>query len=120
MLVAETFAVSLFTGILNVTLDWNGIPVRLGPVEVPVTVYPPFVLSLVSAVWLGPTWGHVPAYTANLAGALLPLGSTAVAPQTGYPGNVLAFNIPDLARFFGNILAFLYTFSYSWQKVQVV
>ena len=46
----------------------------------------------------------LPVY-ANLAGALLPLGSTAVDPQTGYPGNVLAFNIPDLARFFGNILA---------------
>jgi diguanylate cyclase (GGDEF)-like protein len=59
------------TGILNVTLDWNGIPVRLGPVEMPVTVYPPFVLSLLSAVWLGPTWGLVPAYTANLAGALV-------------------------------------------------
>jgi diguanylate cyclase len=64
-------AISLVTGILNVTLDWNGIPVRLGPVEVPVTVYPPFVLSLLSAVWLGPTWGLVPAYTANLAGALV-------------------------------------------------
>jgi diguanylate cyclase len=64
-------AVSMVTGILNVTWDWNGIPVRLGPVEVPVTVYPPFVLSLLAAVWLGPTWGLVPAYTANLAGALV-------------------------------------------------
>ncbi|HSD67162.1 MAG TPA: diguanylate cyclase, partial [Vicinamibacteria bacterium] len=64
-------AVSLVTGMLNVTLDWNGIPVPLGPVEVPVTIYPPFVLSLLAAVWLGPTWGLVPAYTANLAGAIL-------------------------------------------------
>ena len=64
-------AVSMVTGILNETWDWNGIPVRLGPVEVPVTVYPPFVLSLLAAVWLGPTWGLVPAYTANLAGALV-------------------------------------------------
>jgi diguanylate cyclase (GGDEF)-like protein len=68
---AVILALSLATGILNVTLDWNGIPVRLGPVEVPVTVYPPFVLSLLAAVWLGPTWGLVPAYTANLAGALV-------------------------------------------------
>jgi diguanylate cyclase len=68
---AAILAVSLVTGILNVTLDWNGIPVPLGPVEVPVTVYPPFVLSLLAAVWLGPTWGLVPAYTANLAGALV-------------------------------------------------
>ncbi len=64
-------AVSVATGILNVTWDWNGIPVRLGAVEVPVTVYPPFVLSLLAAVWLGPTWGLVPAYAANLAGALV-------------------------------------------------
>jgi diguanylate cyclase (GGDEF)-like protein len=64
-------AVSMATGVLNVTWDWNGIPVRLGPVEVPVTVYPPFVLSLLAAVWLGPTWGLVPAYAANLAGALV-------------------------------------------------
>ncbi len=37
----------------------------------PVTIYPPFVLSLLAAVWLGPTWGLVPAYTANLAAALV-------------------------------------------------
>ena len=35
------------------------------------TIYPPFVLSLLAAVWLGPTWGLVPAYAANLAGALV-------------------------------------------------
>jgi diguanylate cyclase (GGDEF)-like protein len=64
-------AVSLVTGVLNVTLNWNGIPVPVGPYEMPVTVYPPFVLSLLSAVWLGPTWGLVPAYTANLGGALV-------------------------------------------------
>jgi len=68
---AVILAVSMVTGILNVTWDWNGIPVPLGPFEVPVTIYPPFVLSLLAAVWLGPTWGLVPAYTANLAGALV-------------------------------------------------
>jgi diguanylate cyclase (GGDEF)-like protein len=64
-------AVATATGILNVTQDWNGLPLRLGAFEVPVTIYPPFVLSLVAAVWLGPTWGLVPAYAANLAGALV-------------------------------------------------
>ncbi len=62
--------VAIATGILNVTWDLNGIPVRMGSFEVPVTVYPPFILSLLAAVWLGPTWGLVPAYSANLAGAL--------------------------------------------------
>ncbi len=101
-------AVSLVTGILNVTLDWNGIPVRLGPVELPVTVYPPFVLSLVSAVWLGPTWGLVPAYTANLAGALVaglaPLTSLLFALAGAlevliFWGSMVTLNInPELRR----------------------
>jgi diguanylate cyclase len=64
-------AVSMTTGMLNVSWDWNGMPLRVAGVEVPVTVYPPFVLSLLAAVWLGPSWGLVPAYGANLAGALL-------------------------------------------------
>jgi diguanylate cyclase (GGDEF)-like protein len=71
LLGAVVLAVSTATGILNVTRDWNGIPVRVGAVELPVTIYPPFVLSLLAAVWLGPTFGLVPAYAANLAGALV-------------------------------------------------
>jgi len=63
--------VAVATGVLNVTWDWNGIPVRLGGFEFAITVYPPFVLSLLCAVWLGPTWGLVPAYSANLVGALV-------------------------------------------------
>jgi diguanylate cyclase (GGDEF)-like protein len=63
--------VAMLTGVLNVTWDWNGLPLRLGPFVVPVTVYPAFVLSLLAAVWLGPTWGLVPAYAANLAGAVV-------------------------------------------------
>ena len=100
--------VSLVTGILNVTLDWNGIPVPLGPVEVPVTVYPPFVLSLLAAVWLGPTWGLVPAYTANLAGALVaglsPLTSILFALAGAlevliFWGSMVTLNInPELRR----------------------
>lgn len=48
-------AAATLTGILNVTQDWNGLPLRLGPFEVPVTIYPPFVLSLLAAIWIGPT-----------------------------------------------------------------
>ncbi len=113
---AVILAVSLVTGILNVTWDWNGIPVPLGPFEVPVTVYPPFVLSLLAAVWLGPTWGLVPAYTANLGGALVaglgPLTSILFALAGAlevliFWGSMVTLNINpelrrwrDLARFF--------------------
>jgi diguanylate cyclase (GGDEF)-like protein len=113
---AVVLAVSLVTGVLNVTLDWNGIPIPFGPVEVPVTVYPPFILSLLAAVWLGPTWGLVPAYTANLAGALVaglgPLTSLLFALAGAlevliFWGSMVTLNIDpelrrrrDLARFF--------------------
>jgi heme A synthase len=62
LVMLAVLGVATLTGILNVTLDWNALPLRLGPFEVPVTVYPPFVLSLLAAVWVGPTWGLVPAY----------------------------------------------------------
>jgi diguanylate cyclase (GGDEF)-like protein len=68
---ALVLGVSVATGIMNVTWDWNGLPLRIGGLELPVTIYPPFVLSLLAAVWLGPTWGLVPAYTANLASAIV-------------------------------------------------
>ena len=42
----------------------------IGPLRIELTFYPPLVLSLLCAVWLGPTWGIVPAYLANLASAL--------------------------------------------------
>ena len=71
LLMLVVLGVATLTGVLNVTLDWNALPLRLGPFDVPVTVYPPFVLSLLAAIWIGPTWGLIPAYAANLAGALV-------------------------------------------------
>jgi diguanylate cyclase len=65
------FAVSVATGILNVTENWNAIPIRVGGFETAITFYPPFILGLLAAVWIGPTWGMLPAYAANLAGALV-------------------------------------------------
>ncbi|MCG6922792.1 MAG: diguanylate cyclase [Acidobacteria bacterium] len=64
-------AVAVVTGIMEVVWGWSALPIRVGPFELAVTIYPPFILSLLAAVWLGPTWGLVPAYTANLAGALV-------------------------------------------------
>jgi diguanylate cyclase len=100
--------VAVATGILNVTWDWNGIPLHVGGFELAVTVYPPFVLSLLSAVWLGPTWGLVPAYAANLVGALVsglsPLGAVLFALAGAlevliFWGSMVTLNInPDLRR----------------------
>lgn len=66
-------AVAVVTGVLNVVWDWNGIPIplQIGPFEAAITIYPPFIVSLLAAVWVGPTWGLLPAYAGNLAGALV-------------------------------------------------
>ncbi len=63
-------ATAILTGVLNVALGWNGIEVRLGAFRFDLTIFPPLVLSLLCAIWLGPTWGLVPAYLGNLASAL--------------------------------------------------
>jgi len=100
--------VSVLTGILNVELGWNGIPARIGPLEIDLTVYPPLALSLASAVWLGPLWGIVPIYLANLASSvwsgipwpLAILFSFAGAIETAiFWGSMVTLNIsPDLRR----------------------
>jgi diguanylate cyclase (GGDEF)-like protein len=68
-LAVNVFAIA--TGIMEVVWGWGGLPVRIGSFELAVTIYPPFILSLLAAIWLGPTWGLMPAYAANLAGALV-------------------------------------------------
>jgi len=61
---------SIVTGVLNVTQEWNGLELRLFGVDFAVTVYPPFVVAVLLALWLGPTWAGVAIYLANLASAL--------------------------------------------------
>jgi diguanylate cyclase (GGDEF)-like protein len=61
---------SVATGILNVTLAWNGIALELFGLPVDITLYPPFLVSVVLVLWLGPTWAGIPIYLANLASAL--------------------------------------------------
>jgi diguanylate cyclase (GGDEF)-like protein len=63
-------ALSVATGILNVTQNWNGLELDLAGLDFAVTVYPPFVVSVLLALWLGPTWAGVAIYFANLASAL--------------------------------------------------
>lgn len=71
--VAVWLALSLAAVILAVLeahYDWSGIPVALGNVSVPITVYPPLAITLLLTLWLGPAWGVIPAYFATLASAL--------------------------------------------------
>lgn len=57
---------AIVTGILSVTLRWTGVPVRLGALTYDVTIYPPLLITLLLAVWLGPGWGAIPAFLAAL------------------------------------------------------
>jgi hypothetical protein len=67
---AMVTALCFLTGVLNITWNWNAIPVAIGPLRFDLTLYPAFPLSLLCAVWVGPGWGAVPLYLANLAGAM--------------------------------------------------
>jgi diguanylate cyclase len=65
-----SLALSLATSVANVQLGWNGVPVTLGGIQFDLTIYPPLVFSVLASLWLGPGWGLVPIYAANLASAL--------------------------------------------------
>jgi diguanylate cyclase (GGDEF)-like protein len=67
---AAALLVSVATGILNVTMGWNGLVFEVFGLPVDVTLYPPFLISVLLILWLGPTWGAIPIYLANLASAV--------------------------------------------------
>ncbi len=58
--------VAIGTGVLSIALEWSGVPVRVGALTYDVTIYPPLVITILLAVWLGPGWGAVPAFLAAL------------------------------------------------------
>lgn len=101
-------AVAIATGLMNVHFGWNGIHVPFGPVAVDLTIYPPLLVSVLSVVWVGPTWGLLPAYLANLASAIyegMPLGTAALFACAGALetailwGSMVVLGIsPDLRR----------------------
>ena len=101
-------AAAIATAILNVELGWNGVPLPFGPPWLDVTIYPPLLISVVAAVWLGPTWGILPAYLANVVSAAwsgIPSSTSAVFALAGAVetaiiwGSMVTLNIsPDLAR----------------------
>jgi diguanylate cyclase (GGDEF)-like protein len=96
------------SGLLNAHYGWNGLQVPSGPAWLDVTVYPPLLISVLSALWLGPTWGIVPAYLANLASAVwsgIPWATSLVFALAGAVetailwGSMVTLNIsPDLRK----------------------
>lgn len=62
---------SCLTAAANVVYDWNALRLSLFGLPVDVTLYPPFLLSVLLVLWIGPTWGALAIYLANLTSALV-------------------------------------------------
>jgi diguanylate cyclase (GGDEF)-like protein len=101
-------ALSVAAGVANVRWGWNAVEFTLAGLPVDLTFYPPFVISILLAIWVGPAWGAVPIYLANLASALasgLPFALSAVFALAGAIetlvvwGALVALRVdPDLRR----------------------
>jgi diguanylate cyclase (GGDEF)-like protein len=63
-------ALAVGLALLEARFDWSAIPVPLGPLTVGFTIYPPLMVVLLLAIWLGPPWGMVPGFLATFASAL--------------------------------------------------
>lgn len=102
------YLLAILTGIMNVQFGWNGLHLSLGVAAIDVTIYPPLVLSVLAVVWIGPTWGIVPAYLANFVSAIwsgIPPGTSSLFAMAGAIetailwGSMVTLNIsPDLRR----------------------
>lgn len=53
------------TGMLTRWLEWTGLPISMGGVEVFVTVYLPLLFCIPCVLWFGYLWSAVPAYVAS-------------------------------------------------------
>jgi len=62
-LVATLSCIAL--GICQVNVGWNGIPIRLGPVRLAMTIYPPLTICVWMVFWLGFEWAFLSAYLAT-------------------------------------------------------
>ncbi len=100
--------VSIATGVAVVRLEWTGLEIRVLGLTFDATLYPAFVISVLLSIWIGPAWGAIPIYLANLASALtsgLPAGSSALFALAGPIETLMLWGLmvglridPDLRR----------------------
>lgn len=68
------FAVSLLTvalAVFEAMVDLSGIPVSLLGIHFSISIYPPLILAVCLALWLGPVWGAIPAWAATFVSGLI-------------------------------------------------
>ena len=60
-------AICVTLAVVEAEANWSALPVAIGPASLWITVYPPLLIALLLAVWLGPMWGVVLAWLATFA-----------------------------------------------------
>lgn len=91
-------AVSVALAVMEARADWSALPIRIGAVELYLTVYPPLLISLLLAVWLGPLWGVIPAWLSTFASGL-------VSGMPGYLAAMFAIATPlELVLVWGSMV----------------
>ncbi|HET7025369.1 MAG TPA: GGDEF domain-containing protein [Gemmatimonadales bacterium] len=63
--------VAVALAIFEAVVDLSAIPVSIGGVGFSVSIYPPLVLTVLLALWVGPVWGAIPAWAATFASGLV-------------------------------------------------
>jgi diguanylate cyclase (GGDEF)-like protein len=74
-------ALAIISALLEAKFNWSGMPISVGGVTIGLTIYPPVLLTVPLALWLGPIWGALPAYLATLASAInsgMPIATSAL------------------------------------------
>jgi diguanylate cyclase (GGDEF)-like protein len=103
-----SLAASIALGLATVILHWSGLPVRLGGIELYVTVYPPPVICMLWTLTCGWWWGAVPGYLATLMLALysgMPPGWTllfSAANPLGFAVVALGYRAIPISRHLHN------------------
>jgi diguanylate cyclase (GGDEF)-like protein len=72
---------SVALAVLEAKLGWSGMVIRAWGYEVPITIYPPLLLSLLLTLWLGPAWGGGVAWISTFVSGLvgqMPIGLAAL------------------------------------------
>jgi hypothetical protein len=115
ILATWTAACGVSIATAQLTIGWAAIPVRVGPLVVDVSIYPPLTLCVLLTLWVGPWWGIVPACVSSFALSLHhgmpPLTGAVFSLATPIALTVLwsvmvmlevspsLRSVPDLARF---------------------
>ena len=101
---------------LEARLDWSGIPLHILGFEVPLTIYPPLILTLLLTLWLGPSWGatfawlatFTSAWTSGMSWSLAALFALATPLELLIVwGSLTILGIPTDLRGWGSVFRFL-------------